>query len=276
MSLPLVSVIITTKNEQEVIERLLLSIKKSNYKNIEIIVVDNNSKDLTKKIAEKYTDKVFNFGPERSSQRNFGVKKSKGKYVLILDADMRLSRNVISECVNLAQKNKKIAQIIIPERSLARNFWERVKSFERYFYNKRGDELTDAARFFSKKVFIQAGGYDETITGPEDWDLTDNIKKLGYKTGRIKSAIYHFERISSPFKLAKKKFYYALKSHRYFEKQRIPVLSPKTIYFLRPVFYKNFKKLLENPILSLGMIFMLILELLFGAAGFVIGKVKNK
>jgi len=40
---------------------------------IEIIVVDNNSTDRTKEIAARYTEKVYNFGPERSAQRNFGV-----------------------------------------------------------------------------------------------------------------------------------------------------------------------------------------------------------
>jgi len=62
---------------------------------MEIIVVDNNSQDKTKEIAYRYTDKVYNFGPERSAQRNFGVKQAAGKYILYLDADMVLSENVM-------------------------------------------------------------------------------------------------------------------------------------------------------------------------------------
>ena len=65
--MPLVSVIITTKNEEKHIENLLQSIKRQTYKNIEIILVDNYSTDRTREIARKYTDKIYLKGPERSS-----------------------------------------------------------------------------------------------------------------------------------------------------------------------------------------------------------------
>ena len=64
MDNPLVSVIVPTKNSSKTLEACLRSIKEQSYKNIEIIVVDNNSIDDTKESAKKYTDKVFNFGPE--------------------------------------------------------------------------------------------------------------------------------------------------------------------------------------------------------------------
>jgi len=59
MTNPLVSIVITTKNEEKNIENCLKSIVNQTYKNIEIIVVDNNSSDSTKEISLKYTDKVF-------------------------------------------------------------------------------------------------------------------------------------------------------------------------------------------------------------------------
>ena len=89
-----VSVVIATKDEEKNIGRLLESIKKQTYCSWEIIVVDNSSSDGTVKLARKYTRAVYNCGPERSAQRNFGVDKSLGKYVLILDADMELSSRV--------------------------------------------------------------------------------------------------------------------------------------------------------------------------------------
>ena len=187
----LVSLIITTKNEEKVLGTLLQSIKKQTYKNIETILVDNNSIDDTLKIAKKMGVKIFNFGPERSVQRNLGVNKAKGEYVLILDADMELTRNVVKECVEMMQKNSKVGALVIPEQSIAKTYWEKVKAFERSFYNESGDSTTDAARFFRQKVIIKVGGYDETITGPEDWDLPDTIKKLGYKIDRISAKIYH-------------------------------------------------------------------------------------
>lgn len=268
----LVSIIITTRNEQETIKRALLSVVSQTYKNIEIIVVDNNSEDGTCQIAGRYTNKIFNRGPERSTQRNFGAEKAKGQYLLFLDADMELTKNVVKESV---ENSNKIAAINIPETSEANSFWEKVKAFERSFYNEEEGDQTDAIRFFPKTIFKKIKGYDEEITGPEDWDITDRIRKSGHKIDRIKSKIYHHERIASVFSLMRKKFYYGLDTHKYIKKQSISILGPKTVYFLRPAFYKGYKKILTHPLLSFGMFIMLFCELLAGGTGYLVGRIRK-
>lgn len=271
----LVSIIITTKNEEAVISRLLESVKNQTYKRIELIVVDNHSQDKTKLIAKKYTGQVFTAGPERSRQRNFGANKAKGDYLFFLDADMELEKQVVNECVASLKKNKNLQGVVVSEKPVAEKFWERVKAFERSIYNQKGDQVTDAARFFSKKVFDLVGGYDESITGPEDWDLPENIEKKGFKFTRIKSKIWHYERIPSIFSLFRKKYYYGLKSYRYLSKNDINAISPKTIYFLRPVYYQNVGILLKNPLLFIGMLVMLTGEQFSGGLGYLIGRFKK-
>ena len=96
----MVSVVVTTKNEEKNIENCLQSIKNQTFKNIELIVVDNFSEDKTVELAEKYDAKVYFKGNERSAQRNYGAKVAHGKYLIYLDADMILSPTVIEECVN--------------------------------------------------------------------------------------------------------------------------------------------------------------------------------
>lgn len=270
-----VSVIITTRNEEDTISRLIRSVKSQSFKNIEIILVDNNSKDQTVEIAKSLGVKIFYSGPERSAQRNFGAKKGKGAYLLFLDADMRLTKDVIKACVELIEINPEVGAISIPEKSVANTFWEKVKAFERSFYNLEGDPTTDAARFFSRDAFKRSGGYDTSITGPEDWDLRDTILKLGYKIDRINALIFHYERIRSLSDLIRKKFYYGLKSHRYLSKQKVSLISAETIYFLRPVFYKNIDRLITHPILSIGMMMVLFFELLAGGSGYLWGKMRK-
>jgi len=257
----MISIIITTKNEENVIGDLLKSLKKQKYKDFEIILVDNNSNDKTCEIAKKYTNKVFIKGPERSVQRNFGVSKALGEYVLILDADMKLSENVLLELSNVKEK-----VVIIPEKSFGKGFWVKYKVFEREFYE--GEEVVEAPRYFSKELFLEFNGYDKDITGPEDYDLPLRMKKAGIRIGHVKSYIFHNEKNFSPFKSAKKKFYYASKSAKYLQKHPEMAIKQGNLLF-RPVFFKKWRKLIKHPILSLGMFFVRIIEMSGAFFGFV-------
>lgn len=265
----LASVIITTRNSASTMEPLLQSIKDQSYKNLEIIVVDNKSSDDTVRISKKFTKSVYQYGPERSSQRNFGVNKSKGKYILILDSDMVLTKDVVREGVALIENDSKIGGLVIPEKSFGIGFWAKMKILEREI--NEGERYFEAARFFPKRIFLEQKGYDTTLTGPEDWDLPERIAKK-YKIGRIKSYILHNEGNLSLKTLSQKKYYYGLSSYKYLSKQKIPVLSSKTVYFLRPAFYRNWKRLLSNPINFFGLMIMLFVEGISGATGYLRGR----
>jgi len=272
MKSPKVSVVITTKNEQAVIGNLLESLKRQTYKFVEIIVVDNASTDETRKIARRYTDLVFCQGPERSRQRNFGVQKASGKYVLVLDADMELEKRVIEECVELLVKKPKIKAVVIPEKSFGIGFWAKCKRLERNCY--LGDEEIEAARLFNKKTFLEFGGYDEKITGPEDWDLPQRIKRK-HEVGRVKSFIRHNEGRLSLTKTMKKKFYYAQKFVFYARKHPKIARRQANLVF-RAAFLHHWRDLLKTPILALGMFFMRSCEMTAGGFGYLAGMKKNK
>lgn len=268
----LVSVVITTKNSDKTLRKLLKSIKDQTYSNYEIILVDNNSNDDTIKIAKEYTKLVFNFGPERSAQRNFAASKAKGEYILVLDSDMVLTKNVIKECVEGILSNNNIGGIIIPEKSFGNGFWSKAKVLEREI--NEGESYFEAARFFSKNIFWEFRGFDEDLTGPEDWDLSRRIGKK-YKIFRIDNCILHNEGMHTLKGLMLKKYYYGLSAYKYLQKENTIAINAQTIYFLRPAFYKKWKLLLRNPLLSVGMIIMLTSELLGGGIGYIIGRIRN-
>jgi len=205
MKYPVVSAIITTKNSSATLGALLESIKRQTFSKSEVVVVDNNSFDQTGQIAKKYTSKVYSKGPERSAQRNFGASKSQGEYLLFLDSDMVLTENVLDECVK-RMVEEKVGGIIIPEKSFGNGFWAKVKALERKI-NEGGDYF-EAARFFPKKIFRDMGGYDENLTGPEDWDFPQRVARK-YKIVRTHSYILHNEGEPSLKSFAKRKYYYA-------------------------------------------------------------------
>lgn len=267
------SIVITTKNEEKNIENLLISLKNQSFKNFEIIVVDNNSSDNTKNIALKYTDKVFDKGPERSAQRNFGVSKSNGKYVLILDADMILESEVLQELNEQTKHNSNLKTITIKEEPVGNNFWSSCKKLELEFYSQNPDSKTHAARCFDKKIFEEFGGYDLNLTGPEDWDLPERINKKYPKKYFTKSKIFHNEGDYGLLRILKKKFYYAQKASTYISKHNKSILDSKFVYFLRPEFYKYLNLWFKNPVVSVGLVTMLALETFVGGLGYIYGKI---
>ena len=175
----LVSVVITTKNESKNIATCLESIKNQSWPLIEIIVVDNFSTDQTKEIARQYTDSVYLLGPERSAQRNFGLKKiARGEFGIYIDADMILSPHLIGDCVGELNRLDSVA-LYVPEIVLGEGYWSAVRRFERGFYN--GTPI-DGSRFFRLKEFCESGGFDEKIFqsgSGEDWDIDKSLKLIG-------------------------------------------------------------------------------------------------
>jgi glycosyltransferase involved in cell wall biosynthesis len=262
---PLVSIIIATKNEEKNIPFLLKSISKQTYENLEVIVVDNNSTDQTKEISSQHGALVFNQGPERSSQRNFGVEQAKGDYLLFLDADMALSENVVEKCVATALNSKYIG-VIIPEESRGKGFWARCIILERSFYI--GVDGIEAARFFDKNTFKNSGGYDSELISGEDWDLHTRISKLG-QIGRISALIYHNEGHPTFLGLLRKKIYYAKHFSKYLSKNNgeTAVFAQTSLLNRYRIWFSNPQKLFRYPVLGLGMLFLKTCE--FGVGGIV-------
>jgi len=187
-----VSVVVTTRNESRNIGNCLDSIKAQSYppELIEIIVVDNKSTDDTVAIASRYTDKVFDKGPERSAQRNFGFAQATGELFMFLDADMILSSSVVGSCV-ATMRRERLCALYIPEIVLGKGFFPSVRRFERSFYD---GTVIDCVRIFTREAFAATGGFDESLTGPEDWDFDRHMRDHG-PVGVLST--YDFDRVDA-------------------------------------------------------------------------------
>lgn len=98
---PLVSVCIPMYNVAEYIKETMDQISKQSYKNIEIVLVDDHSKDDSYAIAEKYvsdTVKLYR-NPKKggNSARNFAFEKSNGEYIKFMDADDYCTEDMIEK-----------------------------------------------------------------------------------------------------------------------------------------------------------------------------------
>ena len=216
---PLVSVIVTTKNSARTIYRCLDCIKKQSYKNIEIIVVDNNSDDQTKWIAEHYFTKlVFNHGPERSAQRNLGIKKACGDYILYLDSDQYIHRDTIKHCLRYAETtfdcelNMQIDgydMVSIPELNYPDTFFNKSVNYEKKVTAYHRDRALP--RFFKRRVFDVVGLFNEERTFDEDIEFVIRAKDRFFSQTHIDLALLHDEGTNLK-SMAKKYRYYGARS----------------------------------------------------------------
>lgn len=198
---PLVSIIIRTKNEERWLNQCLDKVSSQSYKNFEIIIVDNQSKDKTLKIAKNYNVKILKikkFFPGKAI--NLGINKSKGDIIVCLSAhciplDKFWLNNLIKDL-----KKKNIAavygrQVPLPysspfdKRDLLNTFGldKRVQKKDSFFHN--------ANSAFKKKLWSQIK-FDEKAINIEDRIWAHNILKLGYNiVYEPKASVYHYHGI---------------------------------------------------------------------------------
>jgi len=256
-------VVVTTRNSAQTIERCLRSVDAQTYPAVELIVVDNGSTDGTREIAESHADIVLDHGTERSAQRNAGVDRATGEYVLIVDADMELTPNVVMACVSAAHEQN-ASVVTVPEVSVGEGFWAACRALERRCY--LGDETVEAPRFFRRSVYLAYGGYDETLTGPEDWDLPARMRGRE-RFARSAAPIVHDEGRLRLGTHLRKKYYYGRTFNVYV--RRHPGLAARQLLPLRPAFLRNWRLLARQPILTGGIIVLKLAEFAAGGAGLV-------
>lgn len=247
---PSVSVIIPTKNEEENIVRCVKSVQKQDYKGkLEIILVDNYSTDKTVERAKPYVTKVIIKGPERSPQRNSGARAAHGQWLFFLDADMELSRDVIKECVELAQGKVATPIIAVSEESIGYTFWGKALALERNCY--KNATWLHAARFFPRSSFLKLGGYDEHLVAGEDWDLTQRFRLKGFPLFVTKQArLFHYERKGTLRELFKKEYYYIQNIDHYAKKHPYPFSYQGSFLYRGFIWIRSWNELVRHPFLT--------------------------
>ena len=200
---PSVAIIVPTRNSGMTLRACLESICAQSYE-CQLIVVDNSSTDNTVIIAEELADLLLHVGPERSAQRNAGSAATSADIVGFIDSDMVLSPSVVTEVVGAIDSGA--ISVVVPETTVGEGFWAHVSAYERSFYE--GSDYIEAPRFFPRSVFEKVGGFDEAMTGAEDWDL--GLRTIGEGTRvRITANIIHEEGRVRYLNICGKKAYYA-------------------------------------------------------------------
>lgn len=132
-----ISIIVPLYNEEPFLKRCIESLKNQSYRNIEIIIVDDDSQDASREIIETYKkddSRIFLYSQKHSGRyeaKNNGIHKATGEFLMFCDADDLLIHDAVQKCVEVLNKypasdgvffdykkleeNKKISSDYIPE-----------------------------------------------------------------------------------------------------------------------------------------------------------------
>jgi glycosyltransferase involved in cell wall biosynthesis len=201
-NLALVSVIIPCRNEEKFIAECLDSVIQQDYpkEKIEVLVVDGASEDKTKKIVKNYSKKypfvklLNNPKKIKPVALNIGIKKSKGEYIIIMDAHSKYKNNYISKCVETAVKyNADNVGGILKTISKNNNFISKsitkclLSSFGvgGAFFRKGLKKITEVDTVFGgcykKEVFKKINLFNEKLIRSQDMEFNIRLKKAGGK-----------------------------------------------------------------------------------------------
>lgn len=211
MENPFFSIIIPTLNEEHFVPNLLQDLEKQKEKNFEVIVVDSSSHDKTRETVLRFTKLQLRFFENErknvSIQRNFGVRHSRGSYLIFLDADTRVNPTFTRKLEKTIVKRKGLffipkiqsddpeteSKIVI---DIINFFFELSQNFNRPF-------ALGAGMIFERNYFITLGGFDEKLSMGEDYDLAIRSFSWGVRAKFLKDIFitYSLRRIRREGKL---------------------------------------------------------------------------
>ena len=180
MKQPLVSVILPTYNRAWALKTAIDSVLFQNYPNIELIVIDDGSRDNTEELLKGYKNQIRVLTQENagvSAARNCGIEKSKGEFIALLDSDDSWDRRKISCQMDFFMANPE-ALICQTQEVWIRNH----KRVNPKIKHKKPSGMifeqslnlclvSPSAVMMKREIFEQKGYFNEKFLVCEDYDL---------------------------------------------------------------------------------------------------------
>lgn len=179
LSIPSVSFIIPVYNGEKTILKAIQSALNQNYKNFDVIVVNDGSRDNTLGVLNSISDprlKIIDLKKNqgRSNARNTGVENSKSEFVAFLDADDSIVSNKLSLQMDYITKNH--LDLCGTWGTAKRDGLEIIykQPVENEVIKNRiikSHTFIHSTVVLKRDIFLNSGGYDKTLNFSEDYDL---------------------------------------------------------------------------------------------------------
>ncbi len=226
-----VSIITPNYNGEKYLEEYFQSLTPQKQHIDEVIIIDNNSKDNSKQIIQKYQEKLNIQLIENNTNTGFakacnqGIQKAKNEYLLLLNNDIKLEKNAIKTLIETIQENPKTFSVMSKmiqyhqpnlidtagdEYTILTYTQKKGNNTNKEKYNKKREIFSSCAgaALYKKSIIEQIGPFDENFFAyVEDIDLSYRAQIQGYHNiYQPESIVYHHGSATSgskynPFKI---------------------------------------------------------------------------
>lgn len=249
---PKVFVVVLNYNGKNTIKQCLDSVYKSDYPNIELVVVDNNSTDESFELARKYHGKSHFIKNEKNvgfaAGNNVGIRFALEKmadYIFLLNNDAQVEMNTISRLIEEMEKDEDLgigAPIIkkYPDSSIwyagGKIKWTRMRAVHNFQVESDHPYETEfasgCAMLIKKDIFKRVGLLDDKyFLYYEDADFSHQARREGFKIKVVPDAIVgHIEK--SEENLSQKIYWLVISGIIFFKKNSPQILKPWIFIFL--------------------------------------------
>jgi glycosyltransferase involved in cell wall biosynthesis len=188
--MPIASIIIPAHNREKSLKRAIKTALQQSIRDIEVIVVDDGSRDRTAIVAERFADadrrlRVLRHRTNRGAQaaRNTGAQAARGRWLTFLDSDDRLLNKSLELRLKVAE-----TEAVDVVHSDCYVLWERSPRRLLGVPNLRGsiyrELLANPGPMFqgmliSARSFKAIGGLDERVIAYQEWDTAIRLAKIG-------------------------------------------------------------------------------------------------
>jgi glycosyltransferase involved in cell wall biosynthesis len=196
------SIIIPAFNEEKLLPETLRRIRsamESLSNECELIVVDNESTDKTREIAESFNAKILTESIKNiGAIRNVGAKAARGKTFVFFDADTFIPETLLTVIDERMRDPKCFGGAVDVEYGEFKRWWLPFFSRAWKFWGPVFNMKQGAAQFYRKEVFEALSGYDERIYLGEDIDIYWRMTKYARNNGGTLSFIEDPKVTTSP------------------------------------------------------------------------------
>ena len=196
--MPAISVIIPVYNGEKTIRETIESVLKQTFRDFELIIINDGSQDTTLEIIERIKDqriKIFSYpNAGTNSSRNRGIDQAAGEYISLMDADDLWTPDKLEAQLKALQANLQAA--------VAYSWTDYIDESSQFL--RPGAHLSFTGDVYKqlllsnflengsnplirKQAIAQVGGFDESLTHGEDWDMWLRL-----------ATHYHFVAVPSP------------------------------------------------------------------------------